>query len=56
MCRIPLAGQTALEYPGASVGVVCSDPGLNTADAAIRHADEAMYQAKHERRGTALQH
>lgn len=55
VCRIPLAGQRILEYPGASVGVVCSDPGLNTADAAIRHADEAMYQAKHERR-SALQH
>lgn len=55
VCRIPLAGQRTLEYPGASVGVVCSDPGLNTADAAIRHADEAMYQAKHQRR-SALQH
>lgn len=51
ICRIPISNHRTLEYPGASVGVVCSDPGQTTADAAIRRADEAMYQAKHERHG-----
>lgn len=55
VCRIPLADHRTMEYPGASVGVVCSDPRQTKADEAIRHADQAMYQAKHKRRGT-LQH
>ena len=50
-CRVTLAaGKRALDYPGASVGVVCTDPGEGTADAAIRDADEAMYSAKQVRR------
>lgn len=50
VCRILLADQRTLDYPGASVGVVCADPGDTTADVAIRQADEAMYRAKQERR------
>ena len=51
VCSVPLAGQRTLEYPGASVGVVCADPCEGTCDTAIRLADEAMYQAKCSRRG-----
>jgi len=55
VCCIPIPDNQTLEYPGASVGVVCSDPGQRTPDLAIRDADQAMYQAKYERRA-ALQH
>lgn len=55
VCRIPISEHRTLEYEGASVGVVCSDPGQGKPDAAIRQADQAMYQVKYERRN-ALQH
>lgn len=50
VCRVTLADHRTLEYPGASVGVICVDPELCTADLAIRHADQAMYAAKQARR------
>ncbi|MES2609419.1 MAG: sensor domain-containing diguanylate cyclase [Pseudomonadota bacterium] len=50
VCRVTLSGQRTLDYPGASVGVICADPAECTSDLAIRYADEAMYLAKQERR------
>ncbi|MBK3804083.1 diguanylate cyclase, partial [Azospirillum brasilense] len=43
-------GGCALDYPGASVGVVSADPGTTTPDHALRAADAAMYVQKKIRR------
>lgn len=40
----------ALDYPGASVGVLSLDPAGLTVEEAVRLADAAMYRVKHERR------
>lgn len=39
-----------IDYAGASVGVVVVDPGVTTAEAALREADSAMYAVKRARR------
>ncbi len=43
-------GAVVLDYPGASIGIVTAMPG-ETGDALMVRADEAMYAAKHARRG-----
>lgn len=55
-CRVTLADQRTLDYPGASVGVICVDPDQCSSDLAIRRADQAMYTAKHERRVVLVHH
>jgi len=46
-------GVVVLDYPGASIGVVCVDPGEVSAEEALRRADEAMYADKAARRAGA---
>lgn len=48
--RVPLASSLALDYPGASVGVVCLNPAGCTTDTALQQADAAMYAVKKQRR------
>jgi diguanylate cyclase len=45
-CHVVLPSAATLDYPGASVGVVCLDPTSCTVDAALRRADAAMYVVK----------
>ena len=47
--KIELAG-VALNYPGASIGVVRLDPHHTTPDSALQEADRAMYLDKKKRR------
>jgi len=51
VCQVALPSSVVLDYPGASVGVVCLDPTGCTADTALQHADAAMYAIKKARRG-----
>ncbi|MCL7944801.1 sensor domain-containing diguanylate cyclase [Marinobacter sp. ATCH36] len=47
-------GTTAINYAGASVGVVTSDPGVRDPEALLKKADEKMYAIKRERRLRAV--
>ncbi|MCP2232406.1 MULTISPECIES: sensor domain-containing diguanylate cyclase [Erwinia] len=40
----------ALDYPGASVGVIAVNPLLSTPESAVRDADSAMYEEKKRRK------
>ena len=44
------AGSECLTYGGASVGVVCADPHVTTAEQALQASDAAMYRVKATRR------
>jgi diguanylate cyclase len=46
-------GEVALDYAGASVGVVALDPAGLDAEAAVRLADERMYEIKRSRKPQA---
>lgn len=48
--RVSLGPGLELDYPGASVGVVCLDPLDSTVEAALQAADQAMYRVKARRR------
>lgn len=50
VCQVALTPTLVLDYPGASVGVVCIDPADCTAEVAIQRADAAMYAVKKARR------
>jgi diguanylate cyclase len=43
-------GDMEIDYPGASVGVVCVDPKKTDVAEALRRADSAMYETKLSRR------
>lgn len=43
-------GSVTIEYPGASVGVICADHQSGTSEQAIAAADAAMYRVKQDRR------
>ncbi|GAA4863148.1 sensor domain-containing diguanylate cyclase [Luteimonas vadosa] len=47
--QIPLADGGALDYPGASVGIVVTELGELDADAVLARADAAMYRIKQSR-------
>ena len=47
------AGDTCIDYAGASVGVVCVDPQHGDPEEALREADAAMYRVKAARRAAA---
>lgn len=47
--QLPLQPQ-ALDYPGASVGVVAVDPAHTSIDEALRQADACMYAVKRQHR------
>lgn len=49
-CHVVLPSAAKLDYPGASIGVVCLDPTSCTVDTALRRADAAMYAVKKLRR------
>ncbi len=42
-------GTTNIDYGGASVGVVTSEPGMKSPEALVALADEAMYLEKRAR-------
>jgi diguanylate cyclase len=42
--------QCAIDYAGASFGIVCVDPEQYTPDQALKEADAAMYQDKRARK------
>lgn len=44
--RVELPDGRSIEYPGASVGVVCLDPDETDVDDALQKADAAMYRVK----------
>lgn len=44
-------GCTDIEYSGASVGVVTTEPGERSPSTVLARADESMYQVKRARRG-----
>lgn len=46
-------GTTTIDYRGASIGVVTSEPGMKNPEALLARADEAMYLAKKARRKDA---
>ncbi|MFN2359675.1 MAG: diguanylate cyclase domain-containing protein [Marinobacter sp.] len=48
-------GTTTIDYTGASVGVVTSEPETGNPDDLLRQADEKMYATKRERRLRAAQ-
>lgn len=48
-CQVVLPSSATLDYPGASVGVVCLDPAECTVDTALQRADAAMYAVKRQR-------
>ena len=49
-------GDVAIDYGGASVGVVVSSDEVNDAEALIARADAAMYEVKRARRGASSRH
>ena len=49
------AGQAAIDYEGASVGVACLDPQQAGIEEVLRESDAAMYRVKLERRRQAAQ-
>ena len=51
--RVELGDGVAIDYAGASVGVVLSRPGENDADTLLARADAAMYVVKQQRKADA---
>ncbi len=47
-------GEVVLDYPGASIGVVTSQPGETDPEALIRRADQTMYAIKKQRKVAAI--
>ena len=50
LCGVYFLGEQRIDYEGASFGVVTCDPQSIDVEAALRAADEAMYQDKKSRR------
>ncbi len=50
LCGVYFLGEQRIDYEGASFGVVTCDPQSIDVEAALRTADEAMYQDKKSRR------
>lgn len=50
LCGVYFLGEQRINYEGASFGVVICDPQSIDVEAALRAADEAMYQDKKSRR------
>ncbi|SMC25325.1 diguanylate cyclase [Andreprevotia lacus DSM 23236] len=43
-------GPCRIDYPGASIGIIATNPATSTPETALREADTAMYQEKQRRR------
>lgn len=50
LCGVYFLGEQRIDYEGASFGVIICDPQSIDVEAALRAADEAMYQDKKSRR------
>lgn len=49
-----VAGQNALDYAGASVGVITVDANESSAQSALARADQVMYRVKQQRSGNSV--